>query len=165
MNSLNTHSHSKPSPAHTPSGLMDSIPPQITSIPLQNFPPPAVLLPTSLMSPTHPNLIPPQSSIVLPPSVSFQPNAPPVLAKQEPKGPRPVASVPVQGTPWSIVWSSDDRTFFFNATNRVSVWSVPEELEGNPNVEKILENPPGGKSEQVGAKTSWYCLLLYYLYQ
>lgn len=83
------------------------------------------------------------------------------VVKPELKGPRPIASVPVVGTPWSVVWSSDERTFFFNATNRTSVWSIPEELEGNEALETVLDNPPGGKSEHVGTKETWYCPLLY----
>lgn len=69
--------------------------------------------------------------------------------KPEPKGPRPVSSVPIPGTPWSVVWTSDDRKFFFNATDRVSVWTVPEDLEDSLHLDKILDNPPGGKSEHV----------------
>lgn len=69
---------------------------------------------------------------------------------EELKGPRPIASIPVPGTPWSVVWSSDERMFFFNATNHVSVWSTPEDLVGCEALQKILDHPPGGKSEHVG---------------
>ena len=72
---------------------------------------------------------------------------PPVYVKEEPKGPRPISSVPIPGTPWSVVWTSDDRQFFFDATSRVSVWTIPQELVENPHVAKILDEPPGKRSE------------------
>ena len=72
--------------------------------------------------------------------------------KEEPKGPRPMANVPVPGTPWSVVWTTDERSFFFNVTTRTSVWSVPGELEGNPHAAKILDNPPWVKSKL------WLCV-------
>jgi len=70
-------------------------------------------------------------------------------------GPRPVASIPVPGTPWSVVWTSDDRNFFFNATNRTSLWTTPEEIEDNPNVQKILDNPPGGGGGVMSKRDLW----------
>ena len=63
--------------------------------------------------------------------------------KEEPKGPRPISSVPVPGTPWSVVWTSDERMFFFNASSRVSVWTLPEELADNPQALRIVDEPPG----------------------
>ena len=114
----------------------------------------------------RPPLLPPAGPpLQLAPSIAMDAPLPlsvlSTVVKPEPKGPRPIASVPVVGTPWSVVWSSDERTFFFNATNRTSVWSIPEELEGNEALEKVLDNPPGGKSEHVATKETWYCLLLY----
>ena len=97
-----------------------------------------------------------------------------VPVKEEPKGPRPTASVPVPGihlhtyiycpitcycctcvlcvciytgTPWSVVWTTDGRQFFFDVTSRVSLWIMPEELKDNPQLEKILENGRDGDSE------------------
>lgn len=75
------------------------------------------------------------------------PHIPEQIVKEEPKGPRPVKSIPVAGTPWSVVWSSDNRRFFFNATNRMSVWNIPEDLETNPFIHKILEETAEGKSK------------------
>ena len=72
---------------------------------------------------------------------------PPVFVREEPKGPRPVSSVPIPGTPWSVVWTSNDKHFFFDATSRVSVWTIPQELADNPQVEKVLDEAPGKKSE------------------
>jgi transcription elongation regulator 1 len=88
-----------------------------------------------------------QIPLVAPVSQFEQPSAP---VREEPKGPRPIASIPVPGTPWSVVWSSDERMFFFNVTNHTSVWHTPEDLVGSEALQKILDNPPVGKSEHVG---------------
>ena len=37
--------------------------------------------------------------------------------------------------------------FYFNAVKRVSLWSMPEELEDNPQVAKVVDEPPWGKSK------------------
>ena len=71
--------------------------------------------------------------------------------KEEPKGPRPISSVPVPGTPWSVVWTSDEGMFFFNASSRMSVWTIPEELANNPQALRIVDEPPG-KSKYVGGR-------------
>ncbi len=65
----------------------------------------------------------------------------------EPKGPRPTTSVPVPGTPWSVVYTSDEKLFFFDATNRKSYWDLPPGLEESSLVFKILDNPPWKMSE------------------
>ena len=80
-------------------------------------------------------------------SIPPLPHIPEQIVKEEPKGPRPVKSIPIAGTPWSVVWSSDNRRFFFNATNRTSVWNIPEDLESNPLIHKILEETAEGKSK------------------
>ena len=67
-----------------------------------------------------------------------------VAKKEEPKGPRPIQSTPIPGTPWSVVFTSDERMFFFDASNRKSIWKVPPELVGNQQVVKIVGNPPWG---------------------
>ena len=38
---------------------------------------------------------------------------------------RPVSSTPVPGTPWCVVWTGDSRSFFFNPSNKQSVWEKP----------------------------------------
>lgn len=60
--------------------------------------------------------------------------------KEEPKGPRPVQSTAIPGTPWSVVFTSNDKMFFFNATSRRSVWKMPPELASNDILKKIV--PP-----------------------
>ena len=102
---------------------------------------------------TSPSCLPGQPVMVAqlplpkPPIHCLPPTVQPILSEAvEPKGPRPVRSIAIAGTPWSVVWSSDDRQFFFNATNRNSVWTIPEDLECNPLVTKILEETTVGKS-------------------
>lgn len=80
------------------------------------------------------------------PPGAFLPPLLTVSVKEEPQGPRPIKSIPIGGTPWSIVWSSDNRRFFFDATNRVSVWNIPQDLEHNSAVLRILEETVEGKS-------------------
>lgn len=43
---------------------------------------------------------------------------------------KPVSSTPVQGTPWCVVWTGDEKVFFFNPTTKTSVWERPIELQG-----------------------------------
>ena len=54
---------------------------------------------------------------------------------------RPVSSTPVPGTPWCVVWTGDSRSFFFNPSNKQSVWEKPAELVGRSDVAKMLESP------------------------
>eukprot|EP00731_Ephydatia_muelleri_P020676 Em0013g403a len=76
------------------------------------------------------------------------PPAPPAETKPEPpRGPHPIASVAITGTPWCVVWTSDQKMFYFNAVKRLSMWSMPEELEDNPQVTKVIDEPPWGKKE------------------
>ncbi|XP_061088445.1 transcription elongation regulator 1-like protein [Conger conger] len=59
-----------------------------------------------------------------------------------PKDKRPVASTPVPGSPWCVVWTGDDRVFFFNPTMQLSVWEKPGDLKGRGDLNRILEDPP-----------------------
>ncbi|KAM6951613.1 transcription elongation regulator 1-like protein [Aplochiton taeniatus] len=54
---------------------------------------------------------------------------------------RPVASTPVPGSPWCVVWTGDDRVFFFNPTIQLSVWERPLDLIGQ-DINRIIEDPP-----------------------
>ncbi|XP_051795240.1 transcription elongation regulator 1-like protein isoform X2 [Acanthochromis polyacanthus] len=54
---------------------------------------------------------------------------------------RPVASTPVPGSPWCVVWTGDDRVFFFNPTIHLSVWERPGDLIGR-DISHIIEDPP-----------------------
>ncbi|KPP76957.1 transcription elongation regulator 1-like [Scleropages formosus] len=55
---------------------------------------------------------------------------------------KPVATTPIPGTPWCVVWTGDDRVFFYNPTTRLSMWDRPEELIGRADVDKNIQEPP-----------------------
>ncbi|CAB3982762.1 transcription elongation regulator 1-like, partial [Paramuricea clavata] len=59
---------------------------------------------------------------------------------------KPVASQLIPGTPWCVVWTGDEKVFYFNPTTKVSVWEKPEELVDNDNVNEILEAGPEKKA-------------------
>ncbi|CAF3434386.1 unnamed protein product [Rotaria socialis] len=52
---------------------------------------------------------------------------------------RPVSTKPISGTPWCIVWTSDQQVFFFNPTSRISLWDRPEELKGRMDVDEMIQ--------------------------
>ncbi|XP_061091529.1 transcription elongation regulator 1-like isoform X2 [Conger conger] len=58
---------------------------------------------------------------------------------------KPVATTPIPGTPWCVVWTGDDRVFFYNPTTRLSMWDRPEELIGRADVDKSIQEPPHKK--------------------
>ncbi|XP_051968988.1 transcription elongation regulator 1-like protein [Xyrauchen texanus] len=58
------------------------------------------------------------------------------------KDKRPVASTPVPGSPWCVVWTGDDRVFFFNPTTHLSVWEKPVDLKDRGDLNRIIEDPP-----------------------
>ncbi|XP_061658485.1 transcription elongation regulator 1 isoform X4 [Syngnathoides biaculeatus] len=55
---------------------------------------------------------------------------------------RPVATNPIPGTPWCVVWTGDERVFFYNPTTRLSMWDRPDELVGRADVDKHIQEPP-----------------------
>ncbi|XP_043076684.1 transcription elongation regulator 1 [Puntigrus tetrazona] len=55
---------------------------------------------------------------------------------------KPVATNPIPGTPWCVVWTGDDRVFYYNPTTRLSMWDRPEELVGRADVDKYIQEPP-----------------------
>ncbi|XP_037543838.1 transcription elongation regulator 1 isoform X2 [Nematolebias whitei] len=67
---------------------------------------------------------------------------------------RPVATNPIPGTPWCVVWTGDDRVFFYNPTTRLSMWDRPDELIGRADVDKHIQEPPHKKGPEDGKKTS-----------
>ncbi|XP_063818261.1 transcription elongation regulator 1-like protein isoform X2 [Pseudophryne corroboree] len=58
------------------------------------------------------------------------------------KGNKPVASTPVPGSPWCVVWTGDDKVFFFNPTIQLSVWDKPIDLKNRVDINRIIEDPP-----------------------
>ncbi|XP_034539199.1 transcription elongation regulator 1 isoform X6 [Notolabrus celidotus] len=66
---------------------------------------------------------------------------------------RPVATNPIPGTPWCVVWTGDDRVFFYNPTTRLSMWDRPEELVGRGDVDKHIQEPPHKRGMEDSKKT------------
>uniref|UniRef100_A0A7N9AQ30 Transcription elongation regulator 1 n=1 Tax=Mastacembelus armatus TaxID=205130 RepID=A0A7N9AQ30_9TELE len=77
---------------------------------------------------------------------------------------RPIATNPIPGTPWCVVWTGDDRVFFYNPTTRLSMWDRPEELVGRADVDKHIQEPPHKRSLEDGKKTGVDKHTLTYLY-
>lgn len=68
-------------------------------------------------------------------------------AKPSKDNSRPISSTPVPGTPWCVVWTGDERAFFFNPSQRLSVWERPEELKGRVDVDRFLEKHPADQTD------------------
>uniref|UniRef100_A0A673I0T6 Transcription elongation regulator 1-like n=1 Tax=Sinocyclocheilus rhinocerous TaxID=307959 RepID=A0A673I0T6_9TELE len=73
--------------------------------------------------------------------------APPLV----PMMPHQMAMVGPSGLPgalstsdWTecVVWTGDERVFFYNPTTRLSMWERPEELVGRVDVDKAIQEPP-----------------------
>ncbi|VDL92502.1 unnamed protein product [Schistocephalus solidus] len=76
-----------------------------------------------------------------------------IKEEEEKDASRPISSTPVSGTPWCVVWTGDGRVFFFNPSQRSSVWETPDELKGRADVEKLLEKPPSEETpDQTASK-------------
>lgn len=61
---------------------------------------------------------------------------------------RPVSSTAVTGTPWCVVWTGDNRVFFYNPSTRTSVWERPPELYSRPDVDVLVSKPPPAKEQK-----------------
>ncbi|XP_047672976.1 transcription elongation regulator 1-like protein isoform X2 [Tachysurus fulvidraco] len=70
------------------------------------------------------------------------------------KDKRPVASTPVPGSPWCVVWTGDDRVFFFNPTMQLSVWEKPVDLKDRGDLNKIIEDPPHKRKKDMSEDSS-----------
>lgn len=55
---------------------------------------------------------------------------------------KPVSSTPIPGSPWCVVWTGDGRVFFYNPSQRLSLWETPKEFDGRTDVEKLITVPP-----------------------
>lgn len=51
-----------------------------------------------------------------------------------------------------VVWTGDDRVFFYNPTTRLSMWDRPDELVGRVDVDKYIQEPPHKKSSDDARK-------------
>ncbi|XP_015785267.1 transcription elongation regulator 1 [Tetranychus urticae] len=67
-------------------------------------------------------------------------------AVKKPEQPRdkskPISSTPVSGTPWCVVWTGDNKVFFYNPSTKTSVWERPPDLKNRPEVDKLVKAPP-----------------------
>jgi len=50
-----------------------------------------------------------------------------------------------------VVWTGDEKVFFFNPTTRLSMWERPEELKDRTDVDRILADPPHKRKLEPGA--------------
>lgn len=72
-------------------------------------------------------------------------------AKQKSK---PISSTAVPGTAWCVVWTRDKRVFFYNASEKVSLWERPPVLVGRLDVDKMVkENMPQKKKTNEPSQT------------
>ncbi|GFU08909.1 transcription elongation regulator 1 [Nephila pilipes] len=55
---------------------------------------------------------------------------------------RPVSSTPLPGCKWCIVWTGEEKVFFYNADFKVSIWEMPDELKNRTDVQKLIQSPP-----------------------
>jgi transcription elongation regulator 1 len=60
-------------------------------------------------------------------------------AKQKSK---PISSTAVPGSPWCVVWTKDKRVFFYNPTEKISLWERPAMLIGRIDVDRMVREPP-----------------------
>ncbi len=61
---------------------------------------------------------------------------------------QPIASVPIPGTGWHVVWTADHKYFFFNPTSKTSIWDRPAELQKNPKINEIIKAGPDAKKSE-----------------
>ena len=54
----------------------------------------------------------------------------------------PVSSTPIPGTPWCVVWTRDKRVFFYNPSEKVSLWERPAALIGRIDVDRLVKEVP-----------------------
>merc|ERR1712141_602345 len=98
------------------------------------------------MTPTKSSSASPASGSGLPPSMTTSNDK----AKPGDKS-RPVSSTPVHGTPWCVVWTGDQRVFFYNPSTKTSVWERPPDLIGRADVTEMLRSPAA--AEKVKSKS------------
>ena len=60
---------------------------------------------------------------------------------------KPIASELIPGTSWCVVWTGDEKIFYFNPTTKISIWEKPEELLENEKLDEILEAGPTKKGQ------------------
>jgi hypothetical protein len=58
-----------------------------------------------------------------------------------------------------VVWTGDERVFFYNPTTRLSMWDRPDDLIGRADVDKIIQEPPHKKGLEDMKKLSKFQIL------
>lgn len=56
-----------------------------------------------------------------------------------------------------VVWTGDDRVFFFNPTMQLSVWEKPLDLRHRGDLDRILEDPPHKRKLEASAGDGLGC--------
>lgn len=64
-----------------------------------------------------------------------------------------VSSTAISNTPWCLVKTGDDRVFFYNPSTKTSVWQRPKELEGNKEVDQLLNGETVQPKENKAAES------------
>ena len=72
-------------------------------------------------------------------------------AKQRSK---PISSTAVPGTPWCVVWTRDKRVFFYNPSEKVSLWERPHLLLGRLDVDKLVKEPPANAVADLSSEST-----------
>lgn len=52
-----------------------------------------------------------------------------------------------------VVWTGDDRVFFFNPTMQLSVWERPVDLKDRGDLKRIMEDPPHKRKKDSSSMT------------
>ncbi|OWK50517.1 Transcription elongation regulator 1-like protein [Lonchura striata] len=60
-------------------------------------------------------------------------------------------SCPGRVVPRCVVWTGDDRVFFFNASTQLSVWERPLALRHRGDIARLLEDPPHKRKLEAAA--------------
>lgn len=59
------------------------------------------------------------------------------------------------------MWTGDGRVFFYNPSQRMSLWERPEELQGRTDVDKMIQSPPESGRQSIFVITD--CIAFFHL--
>ncbi|XP_023618428.1 transcription elongation regulator 1-like protein [Myotis lucifugus] len=79
------------------------------------------------------------------------PRPPALMLRAERKSPARDEGHKKLGGGRCVVWTGDDRVFFFNPTMQLSVWEKPVDLEHRGDLNRILEDPPHKRKLEASA--------------
>lgn len=75
------------------------------------------------------SIVNPTVNITGPPPTIYKPEPEPEKRDNVPAKSKPVKNIAVPASPWCIVWTGDNKQFFYNPSKKASVWEVPDELK------------------------------------